>query len=239
MSSKNLFIEKQITYNTIIEINDDSKDFIRYWNLAMKEHLSNNYITLGPESNKSGVKSLNSLFIKLVDKDEFFSPEKSDIIQFDKLFIIDVYRIKKDKEFNSDFVKYYKNNHNINNFNVILYNIDEIKDNTLKNINKIYEKIKYKTGLSDFSFIPYNDQNFVKFYSIIDNVFLNLKNKITTEYNKRLQSFSETINNINDIYNSDEGKTYEYIKNKILYLDLLTMGEFGEDIKNRCYIDVY
>ena len=239
MSSKNLFIEKQITYNTIIEINDDSKDFIRYWNLAMKEHLSNNYITLGPESNKSGVKSLNSLFIKLVDKDEFFSPEKSDIIQFDKLFIIDVYRIKKDKEFNSDFVKYYKNNHNINNFNVILYNIDEIKDNTLKNINKIYEKIKYKTGLSDFSFIPYNDQNFVKFYSIIDNVFLNLKNKITTEYNKRLQSFSETINNINDIYNSDEGKTYEYIKNKILYLDLLTMGDFWEDIKNTCYIDVY
>ena len=62
MSVKNKFKEKKVTYNTIIEINDASNDFIPYWDLAMKEHLSNNFITVGPESNKSGVKSLNSFY---------------------------------------------------------------------------------------------------------------------------------------------------------------------------------
>ena len=239
MSTKNIFIEKKVTYNTIIEINDESNDFIPYWNLAMKEHLSNNFITVGPESNKSGVKSLNSFYIKLVDKKESFSPEKSDTIQLDKLFVIDVYRIKKEKEFNSDFVKFYKNNHSTTNFNVILYNIDEIKDNTIKYINKTYDKLKSKTGLSDFSFIPYNQHNYGKFYSIIDNFFLNLKNKISAEFNNQLKLYSEKIGNMKDIYNFDEDIIYEYIKNKILYLDLLTMGEFWEDIKMTCSIDVY
>ena len=239
MSVKNNFKEKKVTYNTIIEINDASNDFIPYWDLAMKEHLSNNFITVGPESNKSGVKSLNSFYIKLVDKKEAFSPGKSDIIQLDKLFTIDVYRIKKEKEFNSDFVKFYKSNHSTTNFNVFLYNVDEIKDNTLKNINKTYDKMKSKTGLSDFSFIPYNQHNYGKFYSIIDNFFLNLKNKISAEFNNQLKYYSEKIENMTDVYNSDEATIYEYIKNKILYLDLLTMGEFWEDIKRTCAIDVY
>ena len=169
MKSKKTFMEKKVTYNTIIEVNDNSNDFIPYWDLAIKEHIGNNFITVGSESNKSGAKSLNSFYIKLIDKKEEFDPDKGDIIHLDKLFVIDVYRIRKEKEFNSDFIKNYKNNHNINNLNVILYNIDEIKDNTLKNIMKIIEKIKYKTGFSDFSFIPYNTQNYSKFYSIIDN----------------------------------------------------------------------
>ena len=239
MSAKNIFIEKKVTYNTIIEINDTSNDFIPYWDLAMKEHLSNNFITVGPESNKSGVKSLNSFYIKLVDKKEEFSPEKSDLIQLDKLFIIDVYRFKKEKEFNSDFVKSYKSNHNTNNFNVFLYNVDEIKDNTIKNINKTYDKFKSKIGFSDFSFIPYNQQNYGKFYSIIDNFFLNLKNKISAEFNNQLKLYSEKIENMKDIYNSNEETIYEYLKNKILYLDLLTMGEFWEDIRRTCSVDVY
>ena len=238
MTDKNIFIDKKATYNTIIEINDESNDFIPYWNLAMKEHLSNNFITVGPENNKSGVKSLNSLCIKLVDKKENFSPEKSDMVQLDKLFIIDVYRLKKEKDINSDFVKLYKTNHSSVNFNVILFTIDEVKDNTLKNINKIYEKIKYKTGLYDFSFVPYNEQHFGKFYSVIDNFFLSLKSKITYEYNNQLLSLINKINNVQDVYNSDEETTYEYIKNKILYLDLLTMGEFWEDIKKTCFVDV-
>ena len=238
MTDKNIFIDKKATYNTIIEINDESNDFIPYWNLAMKEHLSNNFITVGPENNKSGVKSLNSLCIKLVDKKENFSPEKSDMVQLDKLFIIDVYRLKREKDINSDFVKLYKTNHSSVNFNVILFTIDEVKDNTLKNINKIYEKIKYKTGLYDFSFVPYNEQHFGKFYSVIDNFFLSLKSKITYEYNNQLLSLINKINNVQDVYNSDEETTYEYIKNKILYLDLLTMGEFWEDIKKTCFVDV-
>ena len=239
MSTKNILIEKKVTYNTIIEINDDSNDFIPYWNLAMKEHLNNNFITVGEETNKSGVKSLNSFYIKLVDKKESFSPEKEDFIQLDKLFTIDVYRIKKEKEFKSDFINNYKNNHNTSNFNVILYNIDEIKENTIKNINKIYEKIKYKIGLSDFSFVPYNQQNYGKFYSIIDNFFLNLKHKITAEYNNKVKYYLEKINSVNDIYNGDEETIYEYIKNKILYIDLLTMGDFWEMIKTSCFVDAY
>ena len=233
MNSKSIFLETKLIYNTIIEVNDESNDFIPYWNLAMQEHLINNFITVGPESNRSSVKTLNSFFIKLVDKKESFSPDKEDIIQLDKFFIIDVYRIKKEKDFNSEFVNNYKNNHNANNFNVFLYNIDEIKDNTIKNINKIYDKLQSKIGLTDFSFIPYNEENYSKFYPIIDNFFLNLKTKITAEYNNKLQELSEKIENMKDIYNSDEETTYEYIKNKILYLDLLSMGDFWEDIKRQ------
>ena len=238
MNSKSIFLEAKLTYNTIIEVNDESNDFIPYWNLAMQEHLINNFITVGPESNRSSVKTLNSFFIKLVDKKESFSPDKEDIIQLDKFFIIDVYRIKKEKDFNSEFINNYKNNHNANNFNVFLYNIDEIKDNTIKNINKIYDKLQSKIGLTDFSFIPYNEENYSKFYPIIDNFFLNLKTKITAEYNNKLQELSEKIENMKDIYNSDEETTYEYIKNKILYLDLLSMGDFWEDIKKTSHSDV-
>ena len=200
MASKTTFLEKKVTYNTVIEINDDSNDFIPYWNLAMKEHLSNNFIIVGPDSNKSGAKPLNSFHIKLVDKKEYYSAENGDGIQLDKLFIIDVYRVKREKDLNSDFFKNYKNKHSSVNFNVILYNIDEVKDNVHKNINKVYEKIKYKTGLADFSFIPYNVQNYGKFYSVIDNFFISLKNKITYEYNNQLYLFSEKINNKKDIY---------------------------------------
>ena len=239
MNSSKAFKEKKVTYNTIIEINDESNDFILYWELAMKEHLSNNFITVGKESNKSGAKSLSLFFIKLVDKREEYNPEKSDLILADKLFIIDVYRIKKDKELNSDFFKTYKNTHNTNNLNVILYNIDDINEYSLKNINKIIEKIKYKTELSDFSFVPYNLENFGKFYSVIDNFFLNFKEKLSVEYNNQLNSLYDKINNINDIYNSDDNEVYEYFKNKVLYIDLLTMGEFWEDIKRTCDMDLF
>ena len=238
MSSKSIFVENIVTYNTIIEINDKSNDFISYWDLAMKDHLSNNYIIVGEETNKSGAKLLKSFQIKLVDQKQNFSPERTNLVQLDKLFIIDVYRIRKEKDFNKDFINYYKANHSLTNFNVILYNIDEFKDNTLKNITKIYEKIKSKTGLADFSFIPYNEKLYGKFYSVIDNFFLSLKTKIAYEYNNRLKIFSEKLDNMKDIYNSDEDTIYEYIKNKILYIDLLSMGEFWDDIKQTCFIDL-
>ena len=238
MQLSKAFKEKKVTYNTIIEVNDDSYDFIPYWDLAMKDHLGNNFITVGLENNKSGVKSLSSFYIKLIDKKEQYSPDKGDAIQSDKLFVIDVYRIKKDKEFNSDFVKKYKQ-HNPNNLNIILYNIDEVKDNTIKNINKIIEKIKYKTGFGDFSFIPYNQQNYGKLFTIIDNFFLNFRDKIALEFNAQLKLLSDKINNEKDIYNKDENEIYEYLKNKVLYLDLLTEGEFWEDIKKTCFIDIF
>ena len=59
-------------------------------------------------------------------------------------------------------------------------------------------------------------QHFGKFYSVIDNFFLSLKSKITYEYNNQLLSLINKINNVQDVYNSDEETTYEYIKNKIL-----------------------
>ena len=233
------FMEKKVTYITYIEINDNSNDFIPYWDLAMKDHLSKNYIMVGPESNRSGVKPLSSFNIKLIDKTEKFDPNKLDYIQLDKLFIIDVYRIKKEKELNNDFYKNYKNNHNSNNLNVILYNVDEVKDNTIKNINKITDKIKSKTGLADFSFVPYNNQDYSKLYAMIDNFFINLKNKMMAEYNAQLRLLYDKIYSQKNIYDSDEATVNEYIKNKILYLDLLTMGEFWSDIKKTCWEDIY
>ena len=235
--SKN-FKEKKVTYNTIIEVNDESYDFIPYWDLAMKNHLGNNFITVWSENNKSTLKSLSSLFIKLIDKKEEFSPDKGDAIQSDKLFVIDVYRIKKEKEINNDFVKKYKQ-HNPNNLNIILFNIDEFKESTIKNINKIIEKIKYKTGFSDFSFIPYNQQNYGKVFAIIDNFFLNFRDKIAQEFKAQLKLYSDKINEAKDIYNKDENEVYEYLKNKVLYLDLLTQGEFWDDIKKTCIIDLF
>ena len=238
MQLSKAFKEKKVKYKTIIEVNDESYDFIPYWDLAMKDHLGNNFITIWSENNKSGVKSLSSLYIKLIDKKEEYSPDKGDAIQSDKLFVIDVYRIKKEKEINSDFVKKYKQ-HNPNNLNIILFNIDEFKDNTIKNINKIIEKIKYKTGFSDFSFIPYNQQNYGKLFSIIDNFFLNFRDKIAQEFKAQLKSYSDKIKEAKDIYNKDENEVYEYLKNKVLYLDLLLEGEFWEDIKKTCIIDLF
>ena len=58
---------------------------------------------------------------------------------------------------------------------------------------------------------------------------VNLNIKTTTKYNNKLQVISDKIDNMKDVYNSDEGTTYEYIKNKSLYLDLLTIGDFSEE----------
>ena len=239
MKSKNSITDSKITYNTIIEVNDESNDFIPYWDLAMTEHISNNYITVGRVPNKTKVKSLYSFYIKLINKKEEFSPEKSDYIQLDKLFTIDVYRIKKEKEFNKDFIKNYQINHNPNNLNVFLYNINEVKDSTIKNLNKISEKLKYKLGLTDFSFVPYNKNNYDKFYSIIDDFFGVLKERISIEYNNQMGLLLNSIKNMNDIYNNEEEIIYEYIKNKVLYLDLLAMGDFSEEIKKTCNSDIF
>ena len=67
-----------------------------------------------------------------------------------------------------------------------------------------------------------------------------MKKKITTEYNNQLLPLLNVLNNTKDIYNSeDENATYEYIKCKMMYLDLLTMGEFWEDIKAHCVKDLF
>ena len=237
MEESNKFIEKNTSYNTIIEVKDDSNDFIPYWNLAMKDRLSKYLITIGTEQNKSREKPLNRFNIKLIDKKESFSPEKGDIIQLDKLFIINIYRIKKEKEFNK-VIKKYQVDHNTNDLNVILYNIDEINENTLNNINSIKEKIKNKIGVSDFSFLPYNMKNFGKFDSEINKFFTNLINKIATGYNTQLEIFTKKLN-VENIINGDIELIYEYIKNKILYLDLLNMGEFWDDICKTCFVDIF
>ena len=52
-------MEKKFTYETIIEVNDPSIDFIPYWNLAMKENLSNNFATVELDPNKNGTKVKN------------------------------------------------------------------------------------------------------------------------------------------------------------------------------------
>ena len=57
----------------------------------------------------------------------------------------------------------------------------------------------------------------------------NFNIKTTTKYNNKLHVISDKIDNMKDVYNSDEGTTYEYIKNKSLFLDLLTMGDFWEE----------
>ena len=233
-------MEKKFTYETIIEVNDPSKDFIPYWNLAMKENLSNNFATVELDPNKNGTISFNSFNFKLINIKEPSDNINNDIIQLDKLFQIDVYRIRKEKDFNNDYIKLMRQNYNINNLNVVLYNIDDVKDNQIKNISKIIDKVKSKAGLVDFSFIPYNEQNYTKFYSIIDNFFVNMKKKITAEYTNQLTTLLDKIKNIKDIYNSEDPEIVnEFIKNKILYLDLLTIGEFWEDIKEVCNQDLY
>ena len=233
-------MEKKFTYETIIEVNDPSKDFIPYWNLAMKENLSNNFATVELDQNKSGTISFNSFNFKLINIKEPSDNLNNDIIKLDKLFQIDVYRIRKEKDFNNDYIKSMRQNYNINNVNVVLYNIDDVKDNQIKNIGKIIDKIKSKAGLVDLSFIPYNEQNYTKFYSIIDNFFVNMKKKITAEYTNQLTDLQDKIKDEKDIYNSEDlEKVNEYIKNKILYLDLLTIGEFWEDIKVVCNQDLY
>ena len=233
--------KRHITFNTIIEVNDESKEFIPYWNLTTKEHLNNNFVTIETETNKSGIISLNSFNFKLIDSKEL--PDQinnSNTIQLDKFFTIDVYRIKKEKDFNNDFIKLMKQNYNINNVSIVLYNFDDVKDNSIKNIGKIVEKIKTKTGIADFSFVPYNEQYYTKFYSIVDSFFMSLKRKITIEYNNQLKALLDKINSSGIIYNTEIiERAYDYITNKILYLDLLIIGEFWEEIKRVCISDVF
>ena len=233
------FLEKRnISFNTIIEVNDESKEFIPYWNLTTKEHLSNNFVTVEQDLNKGGIISLNSFNFKLIDAKELPTYLDNDnTIHLDKLFTIDVYRIRKEKDITQDFIRIMKQNYNINNINVILYNIDDIKDNSIKNINKIIDKLKSKTGFSDFSFVPFNEQYYTKFYSIVDSFFVNIKKKITIEYNNQLTALLDKIGSFDDIYNNES--IYDYIKSKILYMDLLIIGEFWEDIKNACTNDIF
>ena len=168
--------KKLIPFNTIIEVKDESKEFIPYWYLSTKEHLSNNFITLESNPNNNKVISLNSFNFKLLDSKELQDQiNKEDTIQLDKLFTIDVYRIKKEKDLNADFIKSMRENYNINNLNIILYNIEDIKDNSIKNLNKLLEKLKSKIGLIDISLFPYNEQHFAKFYTAIDAFFANFK----------------------------------------------------------------
>ena len=64
--------------------------------------------------------------------------------------------------------------------------------------------------------------------------------KITAEYTNQLTTLLDKIKNIKDIYNSEDPEIVnEFIKNKILYLDILTIGEFWEDIKEVCNQDLY
>ena len=233
--------KKLIPFNTIIEVKDESKEFIPYWYLSTKEHLSNNFITLESNPNNNKVISLNSFNFKLIDSKELQEQiNKEDTIQLDKLFTIDVYRIKKEKDLNADFIKSMRENYNINNLNIILYNIEDIKDNSIKNLNKLLEKLKSKIGLIDISLFPYNEQHFAKFYTAIDAFFANFKAKVIIEYNNKSKSLLEKINSFKDIYESTEQEIiYDYIKNKILYLDLLTIGELWEEIKKVCNSDIF
>ena len=91
-------LEKRIiTYNTILSINDPSNDFIPYWNLAMKENLNNNFITIDSDSKKSGTIPLTSFNFKLIDIKEKSNQENVETIQLNEIVTIDVYRIKKEK----------------------------------------------------------------------------------------------------------------------------------------------
>ena len=75
-------LEKRIiTYNTILSINDPSNDFIPYWNLAMKENLNNNFITIDSDSKKSGTIPLTSFNFKLIDIKEKSNQENVETIQ--------------------------------------------------------------------------------------------------------------------------------------------------------------
>ena len=147
-------LEKRIiTYNTILSINDPSNDFIPYWNLAMKENLNNNFITIDSDSKKSGTIPLTSFNFKLIDIKEKSNQENIETIQLNEIATIDVYRIKKEKDFNADFIKALKQNYNVNNINIMLYNVEDVKDNIIKNFNKTIDKIRSKTGLVDLSVI--------------------------------------------------------------------------------------
>ena len=76
--------------------------------------------------------------------------------------------------------------------------------------------------------------------NVFDAFFVSMKKKITTEYNNQLVPLLNALNNTKDIYNSeDENATYEYIKCKMMFLDLLTMGGFWEDIKAHCVKDLF
>ena len=233
--------EKRVfTYTTIIEVNDPSNDFIPYWNLSMLENLNNNFVPLDSNTTKNSTISFNSFNFKLINSKEKNSFIQNEAIQLDKLFTIDVYRIKKDKDFTNDYIRAMKQSYNINNVNIILYNFDDVKDNVIKNISKIIEKLRSKTGLQDFSFVPYNEQFYPKFYTVFDAFFVSMKKKIITEYNNQLVPLLKAINDAKDINNSeDENATYEYIKSKMMYLDLLTIGEFWEDIQTHCVKDLF
>ena len=233
--------EKRVfSYTTIIEVNDPSNDFIPYWNLSMQENLNNNFVPLDSNTTKGSTISFNSFNFKLINAKEKDSFIQNEPIQLDKLFTIDVYRIKKDKDFTADFIKAMKQNYNVKNLNIVLYNVDDIKDNVIKNISRIIEKLRNKTGLQDFSFVPYNEQFYPKFYNVFDAFFVSMKRRIITEYNNQLVPLFNALNNVKDIYNNeDENATYEYIKNKMMYLDLLTIGDFWDDIQIHCSKDLF
>jgi hypothetical protein len=236
MENKENLENKKYHFSININVNDKSKIFIEYWNQFIIDNLKNNLCSIGKDNNKIIKKSLYSFNINL---NQIKENEK---ILTECLFTIDVLLINSEKEFKDEsLIKKLKESLNFKNFNLILYKVKDLHENTLKNMIKNFEKFKEKINNKNISILPYKKD--IKYSDIhsIEEFLNNFKIKLCDEFNLKLLYLSEYIKNfkLKKDSNENEDKIFEYIKNLELFLNYLIFCELWEDCKNLIKDDLF
>ena len=224
LSSNKLFSDTKQSYSTIIEVNDPSGCFISYWNLSLKTHLYTTYCNFDFNDYRVKDKSLNAFNIKLIREDEINQKKN-------KLFTMRIHQIDNLKELNNTVVQEIKDSfeNNKEDFIVILITMNNITDSIQKEYSKTCDKIKSKLGtnITDINILPYSLTNIDKLYFIYDAFLEKLKKKLSEEFLKKLEFYYELVD-------SSKGVNFDYIKNLLIYFELLEVVDLYEEINSHC-----
>ena len=233
MSSEknNLSIQTKCSYIKI-EVDDISGYFISYWNLAIKKLVKDYFCSFNLENYPSVKIPLNELNINMVNLNNSILENKNPLLFEEKLFTIKIFFLSSEKELNNDYYQNIKQSYDKEGLNIILYLINEIKDNSNipKDCTKIINKIKSKSGINDLVILPYNIVYFEKLQSSFTPFLESFSEKISKDYHIKLDNIIKKF----ESYENEDIDNYEYIEHLVYYFDLLSLINFWDIIKNYC-----
>ena len=220
----------------IIELDDNSGYFISYWNLAIKKHLANYFCTFNLDKYFSVKQPLNCFNISIFDINNTMTENKNPLIFEEKLFAIKIHYLSSEKNVNADFIQSLKQSYDNNKLNLVLYLINEIKDNTniLKESTKLLNKIKSKSGINDITIMPFNIVFFEKLMPAFPPFLQLFSERFNKEFFIKMEKVTKAIEKY-EIDNKEENyDNYQFMENMICYFDLLSLLDKWDIIKNYC-----
>ena len=233
MSSEinNLSIQNKSSYIKI-EVDDISGYFISYWNLAIKKLLVDYFCSFTLE-NYSPVKiPLNYLNINMININNSILENKNPLLFEEKFFTIKIFFLSSEKELNNNYYQNIKQSYDAEGLNIILYLINEIKDNSniSKDCTKLINKIKSKSGINDLVILPYNIVYFEKLQSSFTPFLESFSDKISKVYLNKLDNMIKKF----ESYETEDNDNYEYLEHLVYYFDLLSLVGYWDTIKYYC-----